>query len=292
MAAEEEAVSFGGRTFWSGTISFGLVSVPVALFAATRSRPIAMHMVAEDGHKIERRYVCSKDGKELDSDDIVRGYEVKKGKFIVVSDEELEAVEPRKSREIDLKLFVPIEEIEPQYFRRAYYLAPAGGGNKAYRLLADVMERTGRAGVATFVMRAKEYLVAIVAEDGILRAETLRFHDEIRTPEDVGLPKAKRPKPAQKKRFADAIARKSRKLDLRELSDEYAERLEKLVAAKERKRQDVVKTAEPVENEEDTNVVDLMAALRSSLGASGGRKGPRRSAPRKKTAAKKSTKKR
>jgi DNA end-binding protein Ku len=154
------------------------------------------------------------------------------------------------------------------------------------------MERTGRAGVATFVMRAKEYLVAIVAEDGILRAETLRFHDEIRTPEDVGLPKAKRPKPAQKKRFADAIARKSRKLDLRELSDEYAERLEKLVAAKERKRQDVVKTAEPVENEEDTNVVDLMAALRSSLGASGGRKGPRRSAPRKKTAAKKSTKKR
>jgi DNA end-binding protein Ku len=289
--AEEEAVVAGGRTFWSGTISFGLVSVPVSLFAANRSRPIALRMVAEDGHAIQRRYVCSKDGKDLDSDDIVRGYEVKKGKFVIVSDEELEAIEPRKSREIDLRLFVPVEQIDPKYFQRAYYLAPAAGSNKAYRLLASVMERSGRAGVATFVMRAREYVVAIVAERGILRAETLRFADEVRTPDELGLPKAKKAKPADARRFAEAITRKSRKFDPRELSDDYAQRLEKLAAAKERKKRDVIRTAEPEETaEEDANVIDLMEALRSSLGGSKGRKAPKRATARK--ASRKTAKKR
>src|SRR5207248_7073669 len=108
----------------------------------------------------------------------------------VVTDEELERLAPEKSRDIDLRRFVEAEAIPPMYFERSYFLVPAGGSAKAYRLLAATMEETHRAGIATFVMRGKEYLVAILSENGILRAETLRFSDEIRSPEDVGLPEA------------------------------------------------------------------------------------------------------
>src|SRR6185436_16804809 len=115
-------------------------------------------------------------------------YEIAKDKYVVVTDEELERLEPEKSRDIDLRHFVKAEEIAPMYFEHAYFLAPAGGSLKAYQLLAETMERKGRAGLATFVMRDKEYIVAILAENGILRAEILRFPDEIRTPKEIGLP--------------------------------------------------------------------------------------------------------
>src|SRR5262245_10093422 len=116
---EQEFESPSGiRSFWNGTITFGLVSVPVALYAATRGRGTALRMVAPDGLPVERRYVCSKDEKPLDNDDIVRGCAIEKEKYVVVTDEELEAAEPRKSREIDLKLFVDVDSIDPIYFRR------------------------------------------------------------------------------------------------------------------------------------------------------------------------------
>ena len=284
MAAEEEDLDqeqpSGLRSFWTGTVTFGLVSVPVSLFPATRPRSVSLKMVDEEGTPLSRRYVCSKDGKELENDDIVRGYEVSKGKFVVVSDEELEAVEPRKSREIDLQTFVPLEEIDPMYFERAYFLTPSGGSNKAYRLLAEVMEKTGRAGIATFVMRAKEYLVAILAENGILRAETLRFQDEIRRPADVDLPKRTKPKPAAVKKYEQVIAKHARKVDFHDFLDEHAQRLEKLVAKKQKNREDVVKSDVQAEEEaQGGEVVDLLEVLSRSLGqrkparaAGGGRK--------------------
>ena len=255
------------RPFWSGTITFGLVTVPVNLYAALRSRGVALRMLGPDEAPVQRRYVCSKDGKVLDADDIVRGYEIEKGKFVVVTDEELEAVEPRKSREIDLQLFVDLEAIDPIYFQRAYYLVPSGGTNKAYRLLAEVMEKKRQAGIATFVMRAKEYMVAIIAENGILRAETLRFHDEIRTPADVGLPKVARPLPADVKQLETQIARHAKKFDVDELLDDYSERLEKLVAKKEKKKGSVVHVAESSSDQDEGGgeVIDLMAVLSRSL---------------------------
>lgn len=213
------------------------MSVPVALYPATRPRSVSLRMVDEHGTPLARRYVCSKEGKELDDDDLVRGYEVEKGKFVVVTDEELEALEPRKAREIDLQLFVPLDEIDPICLERAYFLPPAGGTAKAYRLLAAVMEKSGRAGIATFVMRAKEYLVAILAENGILRAETLRFEKEIRKPDDAGLPKRKKAPAAEVKKFAQALTRHSGKVDFHEFLDERARRLEKLVAKKKKKRE-------------------------------------------------------
>ena len=176
------------RSFWSGTIAFGLVSIPVSLYVASRSGGISLRMVDEDGTPLRRRYFCSKDGEPLEADDIVRGYEVEKDRFVIVKDEELEALAPEKSREIDLKRFVPLAQIDPIWFERGYFLAPDKGAMKAYRLLANTMEQEGRAGIATFVMRGKEYLVAIIGQQGLLRAETLRFHDELRTPDDVGLP--------------------------------------------------------------------------------------------------------
>jgi len=285
---QEDLAPSGIRSFWTGTISFGLVTVPVALYAATRPRGTALRMVAPDGATVERRYVCSKDEKALDDDDIVRGYEVEKGKFVVVTDEELEAVEPRKSREIDLQLFVERDQIDPVYFERGYFLVPAGGTNKAYRLLAEVMEQTRQAGIATFVMRGKEYLVAILAENGILRAETLRFEDEIRSAKDVGLPKVTKASPADVKKFEAQITRRTKKLAIGELLDDYAERLEKLVAAKERKKADIVKAPAEEREEPSGEVVDLLAVLSRSLGspATSRRRAPKRApAGRRKTKA-------
>ena len=269
--AEDFDQPSGLRSFWTGTITFGLVTVPVALYAATRPRGVALRMIGPDEAPVQRRYVCSKDGQVLDADDIVRGYETEKGKYIVVTDDELEAIEPKKSREIDLRVFVDVDDIDPIYFERAYFLVPAGGTNKAYRLLAEVMEKNKQAGIATFVMRAKEYLVAIIAENGILRAETLRFADEIRSPEDVGLPKAAKASPADVKKFENQIARHAKKVNLNEFLDDYTERLEKLVAAKERKKADIVKAPAEPERDDDAGgeVVDLLAVLSRSLGGGG-----------------------
>jgi DNA end-binding protein Ku len=281
----------GLRSFWTGTITFGLVTVPVALYAATRARGVALKMIGPDEAPVRRRYVCSKDGAVLDADDIVRGYEIEKGKFVVVTDDELEAIEPQKSREIDLRVFVDVEDIDPMYFERAYFLVPAGGTNKAYRLLAEVMEKKKQAGIATFVMRAKEYLVAIIAENGILRAETLRFADELRKPEDIGLPAVAKPVAADVKKFENQIARHAKKVNLHEFLDDYTERLEKLVAAKEKKKEDIVRA--PAETKEEAEegggeVVDLLAVLSRSLGGTTPRKPAKKTpAARKKAPAKK-----
>ncbi|MGZ5431468.1 MAG: non-homologous end joining protein Ku [Thermoanaerobaculia bacterium] len=291
MAEETEDFEQPGglRSFWTGTITFGLVNVPVALYTATRPRGVGLRMIGPDEAPVQRRYVCSKDETVLDADDIVRGYEIEKGKFVVVTDDELEAVEPRKSREIDLRVFVDVADIDPIYFQRAYFLVPASGTNKAYRLLAEVMEKNKQAGIATFVMRAKEYLVAIIAENGILRAETLRFADEIRKPEDVGLPKIAKPAPGDVKKFETQITRNAKKLNLNEFLDDSTERLEKLVAAKERKKADIVKVPEEAETEEGGGeVVDLLAVLSRSLGGgAAGRRAAGAAPARKRAAARK-----
>ncbi len=290
MAEEDDDLEqpSGIRPFWSGTIAFGLVTVPVALYSAIRSGGVAMKMIGPDEAPVRRRYVCSKDEKVLDADDIVRGYETEKGKFVVVTDEELDALEPRKSREIDLQLFVDRQEIDPIYYNRAYFLVPASGTNKAYRLLAEVMEKKDQAGIATFVMRGKEYLVAILAENGILRAETLRFDDEVRKPEDLGLPDPVKPQPAAVKKFEEQIAKRAKKLDLHEFSDDYVERLEKLVAQKEKKKADVVRAPqESREEDEGGEVIDLMAVLSRSLGGAKRKPARKAAAAKKKTPAKK-----
>lgn len=271
----------GPRPFWSGTLTFGLVSVPVRLFAANRSSGPSLRMVDEDGTPLSRRYICPEEGREVSRDEIIRGYEVRDGEYVVVTEEELEALEPEKSREIDLRLFVPVDDLDPVFFQRAYILTPAEGSAKAYRLLSKVMEDTGRAGLATFVMRSREYLVAIFADAGILRAETMRFHDEIRTPEDVGVPGDATAPAGRIQELAAAMeALAEEDIDRQELRDRGAEALEALVERKRKKGRDVVDMPEEAREEEgDGRVVDLLEVLRRSLGEGqedGGRRGPQR----------------
>jgi len=298
MAKDEDVPDDGGpRAFWSGTITFGLVSIPVALFPANRSQRISLRMVSPDGVPLQRRYYCSKDGRELDWDELVRGYEIEKGEYVVVTDEELEKLAPEKTRDIDLRRFVKASDIDPIYFERAYFLTPAGNSTKAYRLLAATMEQSDRAGIATFVMRGKEYLVAILAENGILRAETLRFADEVRTAEDVGLPEPVKPKAATVKKFEKAIAKLSKsKLDEDELADQGAERLLKLVAKKEKAGIGVYEAPADEEARSSDGIIDLMEVLKRSLAgadeasAARPRKATKKKAAKRRSASKKPAK--
>lgn len=220
-------------------------------------------MLGPDGQPLSRKYYAEKSGKDLDSDELLRGYEIDDEKFVIVTDEELERLAPEKTRDIDLKQFVPADSIPPIYFERGYFLAPAAGAQKAYKLLAQTMEKNQLAGVATFVMRGKEYLVAIFADNGILKAETMRFADEVRTPSDVGLPKKKEAPAATVRKFEKFIANKSKsRFSPAKLTDKQAESLLKLVKKKQSKRGNIVE----VEAEaEDHKVIDLVQVLKKSL---------------------------
>ncbi len=268
MPDETEYEETGGaRSFWSGTIAFGLVSLPVNLFTANRSSSVSLRMLDQDGTPLARRYFCSQENTALSPDDLVRGYEVEREKFIEIEDDELEAIVPKQSREIDLRRFVPLDEVDPTFFERAYFLVPEEGAIKAYRLLAQSMESMGRAGIATVVMRGKEYLIAIIAERGILRAETLRFYDELRTPGDVGLPSLDKA-PAN---MLDAITKEIKKLstdtlDRDELTDEPTQRLLALVEQKLEAGEDVMRAPEVPDDEPETaEIIDLMEVLKRSL---------------------------
>jgi len=252
------------RPFWSGTLTFGLVSVPVDLFPGNRTNRAPLRMLGPEGEPLARRYYSQKTGNDLADDDMVRGFEFDKDRYVVVTDEELERLAPAQSRDIDLRRFVPLADIPPLYFDRSYFLAPSEGSEKAYRLLSRTMEKEKLAGLATFVMRGKEYLVAIFPEHEILRAETMRFADEIRTPKEIGLPEKKKVAAATVTRFERLIAKHSEKhLSLSDLKDEQTEKLLKLVERKRKQHQDMVEVDVP--DQKRGQVVDLMEALKKSL---------------------------
>jgi DNA end-binding protein Ku len=256
----------GARPFWSGTITFGLVSVPVALMPAQKSVGTSLRMVSQDGTPLERRYFSTKDERPLTWDDIVRGYAVEKDRYVVIDDDELEKIAPERTRDIDLRLFVKASDIDPIFFEKAYYLTPAGDSTKAYRLLARVMEESDRAGIATFVMRGKEYLVAILAEKGILRAETLRFAEEVRTPDFIGLPDPVELKLPDIRKFEKEISKLAKpSLDTKELVDKSDDRLLKLVKEKVKAGKDVFEIEEDEDEKESGDVLDLVALLQRSL---------------------------
>jgi len=222
-------------------------------------------MLGPEGEPLARRYYSQKTGRDLNADEIVRGYEIDSDKYVVVTDEELERLAPKQGRDIDLRRFVKRESIPPLYFDRSYFLAPSTGSEKAYRLLAETMEKEDLVGIATFVMRGKEYLVAIFPENGILRAETMRFADELRSPKDIGLPEKKKLSKSLVTKFEQLIKKKTgRQLPQTHLKDQQTERLLKLVEKKRSRHKDVVKVEVPAHQREG-NVVDLMEVLKRSL---------------------------
>lgn len=257
------------RSLWSGTITFGLVSIPVDLLSAVRPRQTAMKLVDKAGHALGRQYHCSKEGKKLDHGELVRGYETEDGKMVVITDAEFESVAPEMSADIELRNFVPLEQIPPLYFQKPYFLAPAGKSAKAYHLLAATMERTGRVAIGSFVMRGHEYLVAIVSDNGVLRADTLRYADEIRTPEAIGLPKTAKVASSKVSQFEKAVEELTEnELDMSELKDREAEALKELVESKQKDKDDVIRSKGLEEEDAEAGgaqIIDLMAVLRKSL---------------------------
>lgn len=234
------------------------------LYPGNRASRAHLRMLGPQGEPLRRSYYSQKSGRDLNNEDLVRGYEIDKDKFIVVTDEELERLAPEQSRDIHLQRFVNRDSIPPLYFDRSYFLVPSSGSEKAYRLLADTMEKGKLAGIATFVMRGKAYLVGIFPENGILRAETMRFPDEVRSPKDVSLPEKKKLPAATVKKFETIIAKNSGKqLPLKELKDDWTAQLLKLVQKKHSSHKDVVEV-EP-EKAEEGKVVDLMEVLKKSL---------------------------
>ena len=222
-------------------------------------------MLGPEGEPLARRYYSQKTGRDLNADEIVRGYEIDSDEYVVVTDEELERLAPKQGRDIDLRRFVKRESIPPLYFDRSYFLAPSTGSEKAYRLLAETMEKEDLVGIATFVMRGKEYLVAIFPENGILRAETMRFADELRSPKDIGLPEKKKLSKPLVTKFEQLIKKKTgRQLPQAQLKDQQTERLLKLVEKKRSRHKDVVKVEVPAHQQEG-KVVDLMEVLKRSL---------------------------
>jgi DNA end-binding protein Ku len=272
-AVAEAAQTAGApvRSMWSGTITFGLVSIPVDLMSAVRPRQTAMKLVDKSGHALGREYHCSKDDKELDNDELVRGYATEDGKMVAITDKEFESVAPEMSGDIELRGFVPLEQIPPMYFQRPYFLAPAGKSAKAYTLLATTMERAGLVGIGSFVMRGHEYLAAIISDNGVLRADTLRYADEIRTPESIGLPKPKKAAANKTGRFAKIIEDLTRReLDMSELEDREAQALRELAESKLKDEKNVIhqrglEEADAEAPEGSAQIIDLMQVLRKSL---------------------------
>jgi DNA end-binding protein Ku len=267
---EEEGTS--SRPFWSGTITFGLVSIPVSLYPANRTSRVSLHMLSPEGHRLKRRFYSENSGKDLQDDELVRGYEWEDGKYIEITDEELERLAPEKTRDIDLRRFVNEAAIPRMMFERAYFLVPDGGSNRAYRLLAETMRRTGRAGIATFVMRGKEYLIALLSENGILRAETLRFHDEIRAPEDIGLPAPVDVDDDVVKEYQQLIKKLSAdELPRDQMKDERSQRVLDLVEEKRTRGEDLVSVAAEEEGsaEGEGEVADLLKVLQMTLAKTG-----------------------
>jgi DNA end-binding protein Ku len=267
LERDETAEAPGPRGIWSGAISFGLVSIPIEIHPALRTSSPGLRMLDSDGTPLRRRFFCPREEKEVSRGELMHGRELPDGRTVVVSDEELERVEPKKSREIDLRRFVPRAELEPLYFERPYFLVAAEGSSKAYRLLAAVLEKTGRAGIATFVMREQEYWVAIFAEHGILCAEILRFAEEVRAP--TALPKAAR---AHERGHSSAWQRvieqlSKPELDPAELTDPDADALRALAEKKARQHEGVVTHETESPAEEGGEVIDLARLLKKRLEA-------------------------
>jgi DNA end-binding protein Ku len=278
------------RAIWSGTISFGLLNVPVKLYSAVARRNIALREIRDsDSARIKHRRVAEGTEEEVPYENIVKAYELSPGQYVPLSKDEMEALAPEKSRAIDVLDFVDIEEIDPMYCNSPYYLGPADGAEKAYSLLGAAMEASGKAAVTRFVFRNKEHLAALRAGDGVLTLTTMRFADEVVPPSDLddALPN-KQPKVAKRERemAEQLIDSLSTKFDPASYRDEYREQLLALIEQKAEGKEIV---APEVEAPKATKTPDLMAALEESIAAvkdKGGKKAAKPKAKAKKAAKK------
>jgi DNA end-binding protein Ku len=253
------------RPVWSGTLSFGLVSVPVGLYSGTTDKsPHFNQFERGTADRVRNKRVNERTGEEVDYDDIVKGAEVSDGDYVIIDPDELDSIAPGRSRLMEINEFVDADEIDPSYYRRTYYLGPSGEeAAKPYGLLRDAMEIAEKAAIATFVMRNKEYLAAIRPDGQALVLETLYFDDEVRDPKQAVPSLPQRGKAGKKERdvAVSLIESMTEKWRPGDFEDTYRAKVDKLIKDKQ-KGKEVVAEGEPPES---TNVVDLMAALEASV---------------------------
>jgi DNA end-binding protein Ku len=278
------------RAIWSGSISFGLLNVPVRLFSAVARRNIALREIREsDSARIKHRRVAEGTDEEVPYDSIIKAYEITPGQYVPLNKEEMAALAPEKTRAIDVLDFVDLEEIDPMYFDSPYYLGPADGAEKAYSLLAAAMQASGKVAIARFVFRNKEHLAAIRPSDGVLTLTTMRFADEVVAAgelEDV-FPEKQAKVAKKEQQMAEALIDSlSTDFDPATYRDEYREQLLSLI---ERKAEGKEIVAAESEEPQATKAPDLMAALEESIAAVKDRKGAAKKPAAKKSKAPKSS---
>jgi len=255
------------RRLWRGSLSFGLVNVPVALMSSVRDLDVHFNQIdAETGQRLHVQRICKEEGVPVDYEEVANGYPRSDGEgYVLLTDDELANAQPEKTRTIDIAEFVGLGEIDPVYFDHPYFLVPVGEGEgplRAYRLLVEAMRTSERVAIGHFVLRTKEYLVAIRVRDDLLSLVTLRFADEIRPTDELPLPSKKdRPGKEEVRHAVELIETLSADWDPTRYEDHHRERLLAIVERK-RKGQPIKAPAEP---EVPDAVPDLMAALRQSL---------------------------
>ncbi len=271
------------RAIWSGSISFGLLNVPVRLYSAVARRGIALREIREsDGARIRHRRVAEGSEEEVPYENIVKAYEIAPERYVALSKDELASLDPEKSRAIEVSDFVDLDQIDPIYFNSPYYLGPAEGAEKAYSLLAQAMQSSGKVAIARFVFRNKEHLAAIGPAEGVLTLTTMRFADEVIPPSELDdvLP-AEQPKLAKRElemaeKLIDSL---STQFDPGLYRDQYREQLLAMIERKAEGKE-VVAAATGAERE-PTRAPDLMAALEESIAALSEKKGKTKAAGKK-----------
>jgi DNA end-binding protein Ku len=248
------------RPIWSGTISFGLVSIPVRMLTATSSRELKFHFVdRRDLEPIGYDKVRKDTGEHVDPDDIVRAFEVEKGRYVPIESEDLDRLDVELTHSVDICDFVSLDEIDPIYFRQAYYLVPQEGGEKPYRLLADALAETGRVGIAKVVIRNKQHLACLRPYENVLVLETMYYADEVRRPDEIAGDAGAELRKAEVEMAKSLVENLSAKFDPERYDDTYRSELLELI----RSKAEGAPLPEP--REEEAQVVDLMQALRESV---------------------------
>ena len=250
------------RALWTGSISFGLVNVPVRLYSAIAETDLRFHLIHEpDGGRIGYQKTCKKENEPVPDDEIVKGYEFKKDEFVVLTDEDFAAAKTEGVKTIEISDFVPYEEIDPIYFEKTYFLGPQKDGEKPYALLRAAMEETGLAAIGKFVMRDRQHLGCLRVREGALTLEQMYFHDEVRPVDEIAPRKVRVPK-AELELATALIERFESSFEPERYEDTYRDALLKVIRAKRKGK--TVMAPEPEAEEEPA---DLMAALRASVEA-------------------------
>src|SRR5215213_10911082 len=268
------------RAIWKGSISFGLVSIPIALYPATQKEDLKFRLLrAKDLSPVNYKRVAAKDGKEVPWDEIVKGYEYEKGKFVVLSEKDFQRVDLEATQTVDIQDFVDIDEIDPMYFYKPYYLEPQKGGDKAYTLLREALSDGKKVGIAKVVIKTRQYLAGVKALKDALVLELMHFAEELADAGKLNVPK-KATIGKREKEMAEALVKSmTSKWDPEKYKDDYREALMEVIEEKVESGGKEIEE-KPKEKRPSTKVIDLVAVLQESLKAQTGTK-------KKKTAAKK-----